>query len=395
MSREIVVDPASDLFITNFIVWAEGLKHYIFTKILPLTLPNDNKYREEYALILISEEAMAIWIVAFTDPSVDRNPSNNYQMLEILGDRQLESLFSNFVVSIYPKMTESLLTELKSTYMSKNKQNEMANKLGLNKWIRTNFDNTIHTSEDLFESLFGALFKIGERYIGKGNGYALCSNLITNLYYDLEIDPEFVLLRPITQFKQIVEKLDWGVARPEKFVADEFGIVENIENSDSDQKWRLVLKLTKSASDFINRYLNKPILNGGIIASQVNANKPSLINAAFNEALMNLKSLYGIDHDWAVNRSEKETTDLIESIAKNRMDQDKIISAYFPKITKSDKSQFIQFVGMDSSSNHIILSSIVGDFKEPLINLKKFAINLYAQTGKHDPSRPVVYNPNF
>ncbi len=379
----------------NYPKWVEGLRHFLFTKIIPLALPNFNKNRDQYAVILISDKAMAIWIVCFTDQSVDRNITSNNQMLEILGDRELESLFSNFVISLDPTIDEAFLTELKSTYMSKNKQKDMSNKLGLNKWLRTNVDNTIHTSEDLFEALFGALFKIGETYIGKGNGYALCNNLLTTLYYDLKIDRNSILLQPITQVKQIVEKLGWGQAQPEKFVLEEMGIVQNIENEENEFKWALVLKLTKNAQSFIQNILKKPIVAGGIIASQTNINKPTLRNTAFDEALKNLKSLYDIDYKWAVQYSEKELDEQIKSIAKNRMIQDKIEKGYFPKIIKSGESQFIQFVGIDNSSKEVILSTIVGDFKEPLVNLKSFAIRLYANSGKQDITQPIVYDPNY
>jgi len=392
---EVVIDPASDLFYKDYAKWVNGLRHFLFTKIIPRALPNNNKNRDLYANILISEEAMTIWIICFTDQSVDRNPGNNYQQLEILGDRQLESIFSSFVINLFPKISESLLTELKQTYLSKNKQKDVSNKLELNKWIRSNFDNTIHTSEDLLEALFGALFKIGETYIGKGNGYALATNLVANLYYDLEIDPDAILLKALTQVKEISEKLGWGQKQPQKFDQDEFGVVQNIEDESDEYKWSLTLKLTKNARNFIEKTLGKPILNGGIIASKVSSNKESVVNMSYEEALKNLKLLYGVDYDWASKYSKTELDQLIKSIANNRMKQDKLVSAYFPKITKSENKQFLQFVGIDDTSNHIILSSIIGDFKEPLINLKTFAIKLYSNNGKYDPSQPIVYDPNY
>ena len=392
---EIVTDPASDLFYKDYTKWVKGLRHFLFTQILPRALPEKNMNRDLYANILISEEAMTIWIICFTDQSVDRNPGNNYQQLEILGDRQLESIFSSFVINLFPKISESLLTELKQTYLSKNKQKDVSNLLGLNKWIRTNFDNTIHTSEDLLEALFGALFKIGETYIGKGNGYALATNLVSNLYHDLEIDPNLILLKALTQVKEISEKLGWGQKQPQKFDADEFGVVQNIEDESDDYKWSLTLKLTKNARNFIEKILNKPILNGGIIASKVSSNKESVVNMSYEEALKNLKDLYGVDYDWASKYTKTELDDLIKSIANNRMQQDKLVSAYFPKITKSENKQFLQFVGIDGNSKHIILSSIIGDFKEPLINLKTFAIKLYSNNGKYDASQPIVYDPNY
>lgn len=389
---EIVIDPASDLFYTDFKRWFEGFRHFIFTTIVPRALPNDNKNRNAYALILISKEAMDIWVVAFTDASVDRNPGSNYETLEFLGDRQLESLFSNFAVSLYPQMNQALLTELKSTYMSKNKQKDMAIKLGLNKWVRTNFNLTIHTSEDLFESMFGALFKIGELYIGKGSGYALANNLLTNLYYDLEVNPDEILLRPITQFKEIVEKLGWGQRLPDKFVAEEFGLPENIEDESSDFKWKITLKLTKNAKEFIENVLNKPVSNT-ILSIQQSTNKNAVKTMAFDKALIEIKSLYGIDYTWASKYSDDELNTLIGTGAKNRMEIDKIVRVYFPKMTKSEKYQFTQFVGVDGLGKHIILVSVAGNFKEPLTNLKKFAIDLYASSGRQDPTKLIEYKP--
>ena len=388
---EIVIDPESDLFYKDPIKWLEGLRNFLFTEIIPKALPNDNKNRDKYGSILISENAMNVWIVTFTDQSVDRNTLKNNQVLEMLGDRQLESLFTNLVYRLYPQITEDLLTELKSTYMSKNSQKNMANKLGLNKWVRNNFDNTIHTSEDLFEALFGGLFVIGEEYIGKGNGYALCNNLITSLYYDLEIDPDAILLRPITQVKEIIEKLGWGDRQEQKFDAAELGTIENIEDDTSDYKWSLTLKLTKNAKLFIKNILKREIVNGGILANTVAANKDTLKNNAFSEALKNLKEFYGVDHKWAVNYAQEELEGIIKLIAKTRMEQDKIVKVYFAKIMKTGTTQFLQLVGIDNYNNHIILISVVGNFKEPVVNLKQFAVKFYSDHGKISSTQPIVY----
>lgn len=393
---EVVIDPASDLFITDPIKWFKGYRHFIFTEIVPRVLPLSNPNRDAYGQILISDQAMAIWQVSITHESVNRNPGSNNEMLEMLGDRELESIFSNYVTSLYPKMTEDLLTELKSTYMSKVKQRDMAIKLGLHKWTRTYFNVTIHTSEDLFESMFGALFKIGETYIGKGNGYALCNNLLANLYYDLKINPDDIFLRSRSQLKEIIEKLGWGKQIEQKFDEKEWGvIVPNItgdEDNEDENKWSLTLKLTKNARDFIKNVLGKEIINGGILATRIGKTKKNLINEASQDALNTLKDAYNIDFKWAVNYSKQQLENMITESTKIRMKQDGITSISFSKIFNADGKQMLQLIGQEANGNMVILMSVVASTKTRINLIKLFAVKSYSESGKFDPSKLIVYS---
>lgn len=401
ISMSIEVNPDPKLFITDYKQWVEGLRNFLFRGIIPKVLPNTNKYRNEYARILISDEAMNIWIVAFTDPSVDRNKDKNYELLELLGDRMLASIFTNYVVSLYPDVTEETLTEINATYMSKTKQKEKSENMGLHKWVRINTDITVHTYEDLFEALFGALFKVGDTLIGKGTGYALCTNLITSLYYDLDIDQNEILSRPITQVKEIFEKLGWGDYQEEKFKPDELGtiIAENSTTGERN-KWTLELKLTKNAIKFLMNAKNfedlkpKNIISGGLLARITESNKKTLKNNAFRIALENLKKYYGIDFKWAESFAEKRLNDDIERIAKEQMKRDNLIKIYFPKSKKTDKKQFLQLVGINEYDRQEILVSSEGDFNLSLADLKSFALSIYSKYGKQDPTKSIIYNAN-
>lgn len=390
---QVIIDPPSDLFHKDFKAWVTGLRHFIFTEILPMVIPPDNQYRNDYGKILISDEAMKIWVVGFTDPSVDRNPDSNYELLELLGDRQLESCFTNFVVNRYPDITEKTLTEAKSIYASKIEQAKKARELGLHKWVRTNTDLTIHTSEDLYESLFGVLFKIGDQLIGKGNGYALCSNLTAYLFYDLSIDYEAIMTRPVTQIKEIFEKLGWS--ERDKFKVEELGIATFRNLPDGSTKWTLELRLTNKAMDFLRRE-GKVDAKGPVLTLTEANNKPTLETEGYKDAVQALKSRFGIDYKWATDYAEKKIDADTKTIAGERIKQDNVTQVYFSKYKKTGDRQFIQLLGTDRASNRIIiLLSVNSERNAPLSTLKDFTLRYYASNGKVNPIISVNYDPSF
>lgn len=390
---ELYTDPPSDLFYKDFNKWLEGLRHFIFTKILPLAIPAENQYRNDYAKILISDNAMKIWVVSFTDPSYDRNPDSNYELLELLGDRQLESLFTNFVVARYPNITEKTITEAKSTYMSKLDQAKKARELGLHKWVRTNMDLTIHTSEDLFESMFGALFKIGDLYIGKGTGYSLCNNLLTALFYNLTIDFDAIMTRSVTQIKEIFEKLGWSEL--EKFKVEELGKPTFETLPDGTLRWSLELRLLPRALAFLKTE-GKLDTKGPVLTLKKGNNKTTLQTEAYFEAVKALKDRFGIDYKWASEYAEKKSDKEIREIAGERIIQDNLNQVFFSKNKKSGDRQFLQLLGTEKGTNRIvILLSVNSEFNVPLINLKNFSLKYYAANGKINPTINVNYDPNF
>jgi hypothetical protein len=337
---------------------------------------------------------MKIWVISFTDPSYDRNPDSNYELLELLGDRQLESLFANYLVRSHPDITEKTITEAKATYISKIEQAKRARKLGLHKWVRTNVDISIHTSEDLFESLFGALFTIGDRYIGSGNGYALCNNLLVSLYYDIDINYEAIMTRPITQIKEIFEKLDWSDL--EKFSINELGIPQYITLSDGSAKWTVQLKLPDGAVRFLKqenllRQNESPIL----VVKEADT-KETLKTEAYKDFVQVLKNRYGIDYNWAKNYVDVNMKIENEKIVINRMKQEGIADVFFSKNKKVGNYQFIQLLGNKRDTRRIvILLSINAPFNILLQELKKFALKYYDAKGSIDPTKSVNYEANF
>ena len=158
--------------------WINQLQQMIYTKIAPLAIPdNDTKRRIQ----LVNQEAMMIWVRAFTHKSFDPNAENNYELLEHLGDKAIGLAFDQYLINKFPAteneaaITESESSELITSYMSKQNQAEMSANLGLDNWVRTLFDKSMHVREDIFESMFGALIQIGDRVMGKGVGYVSVS----------------------------------------------------------------------------------------------------------------------------------------------------------------------------------------------------------------------------
>jgi hypothetical protein len=336
-----------------------------------------------------------MWVVAFTDPSYDRNQDSNYQLIELLGDRVLYSVFNNLAVRKYPQITEELLTLVNNRYMSKIKQSEMSKQLGLAKWIRTNIDLTIHTHEDLFESMFGMLFKICDLLIGNGNGYAFCSNLITNLYYDLTIDLDEIMSDPITQIKEIFEKLNW--TPKDKFKPEHLGVIRpNNDPLQPDHKWLLELRLNNYAINFIQTHDQFRGKKLEIILARVSGkDKKSVQAQAFAEALKTLHKYYGIDYKWAEKYADDKMDKEARSIAGAKMDNDRIKKLFFPKSVKSTNKQFLQLVGITPDGRSKILLTVVSDFDIPLNNLKSFALYFYATSNNININNGVEYDQEF
>lgn len=391
---EVIEDPPSHLFVTNPQLWYDSFRHFLFTKLVPRCLPNDDPDRNDYARLLISDEAMKIWVVGYTDPTFDPNRDSNYQLLELLGDRIGHAVFSDYVIKLNPEVTEEILTKINNKYLAKVEQAKIARKVGLNKWVRTNIDVSIHTSEDLFESTFGCLYKIGDQLIGKGNGYALCRNLMTNLFYDLRIKLAEITADPVTQIKEIFEKLNWQIDPNVKWKSEELGVVKPINDPQDNNKWIVTLKLTPPAIEFLK---NEGLWDnlGPVLTVTKAEDKKILKTVSFKEALEKLNVRFKINYKWAVDFSDRRFDQDFTSIARNRMNQEGIKSIHFSKNYKIKDKQFLQLIGTNSENREIVLLTVQSNFKVPLYDLKLFTIRYYSANGRASASDLVIYDENF
>ncbi len=152
------------------------------------------------------------WNNAITHKSVD--PINNYEMLEYEGDLILKPCFTSALIEIFPDLTEQEATNLNSQYMSKRGQGPMARQLKLNMFLRTN-TNDKKQDEDIFESFFGAIYRLGERIRdGVGYGYArgFMRNIVNSIRGSIKRelgagDPKTILEQRISQLTRASGKV--------------------------------------------------------------------------------------------------------------------------------------------------------------------------------------------
>ena len=131
---------------------------------------------ELYKLALIHRSASL-----FLD---DGTPINN-ERLEFLGDAVIESIVSDYLFIEFPEENEGFLTQLRSRLVSRSALNRLAMKIGLNRYIITQANNTYlqkHLLGDALEAMMGAV------YLDKGYDFTnrLFINRLLKRYVDLD-----------------------------------------------------------------------------------------------------------------------------------------------------------------------------------------------------------------
>lgn len=162
---------------------------------------------------LLNEEALSnYWVPAFTHSSVDA--TNNYEKLEFYGDKVLNYAFASYIRQRFEnKLDQEKATLLLNRYMSKKFQAELSRKLGLIELVRHDPDAPnvgIDIQEDIFESFFGAFTTLADDKIQPGLGYIYSFNLLSDIFNNIAIELSEVQKDPITQLKELFEKLQWG-----------------------------------------------------------------------------------------------------------------------------------------------------------------------------------------
>jgi dsRNA-specific ribonuclease len=166
--------------------WLARLKEMISKLLLNIIDEEDIEY-------YFSEDAIKIWILAFTNETF--SPSNNNEDLEYLGDIILKSIFPKYLMRRFPNLHKNDYTELNTRYMSKIEQGKLGYEMGFSKLdgkkphlIRTKGVDvmTVNLVADAFEAFFGALDTISDN-IEDGLGYKNCYNMIFYLFKDKKI----------------------------------------------------------------------------------------------------------------------------------------------------------------------------------------------------------------
>lgn len=161
---------------------------------------------------MTSSELMPIWIKAFTHDSY--SIEDNYELLEFIGDRNLEVSFITYVVKHVKGVTEKIATQLKRAYMSEGEhgfQSKTAKSMHFDQYIRYIGPKLGHKIlEDVFESFFGALYQIGNK-VQIGLGDTLCNSFL-EMIMDKNGGIDIALAREVskTLVNERFRSLKWG-----------------------------------------------------------------------------------------------------------------------------------------------------------------------------------------
>jgi dsRNA-specific ribonuclease len=151
------------------------------------------KIKQKYIDELLSETNLKIYSIIFTDKTAD--PINNYEYYETLGDSTANNCIVWYLSRRFPQIfcakCVKILARLKINYVSKTTFSSIAQTLNFWKFI-TASENERSTKmkpllENVFEGFFGATQLILDNKFGIGTGYAICYNIIKNIYDDIQI----------------------------------------------------------------------------------------------------------------------------------------------------------------------------------------------------------------
>lgn len=99
---------------------------------------------------------------------VEDGPPVNNERLEFLGDAILEAIVSDYLFIEFPDKNEGFLTQIRSKIVSRSSLNEIAVKIGLDRYVIVQYSNN-HIQKHLYGDALEAI--IGAIYLDKGYDY--------------------------------------------------------------------------------------------------------------------------------------------------------------------------------------------------------------------------------
>jgi dsRNA-specific ribonuclease len=307
---------------------------------------------KELALKFVSAKAMKVWATAFTHSTFDSE--DNYESLETLGDGVLDYIFTKLLLSRIPDATSQDMTVYTSKYMSKPIQAEYSRKAGLPQWVRIEGSGAKHVdvSEDVYESIFGALDQVGND-ITPGLGTTLCYELLNRIFFDVvfnvDLDRSQGQLDNKTFLQQSSKGLGWDIQ-------DSLGISEYTEKlADKTNFSRIII--SEYARNFLRGYgIEVPSVLGEATAPT----KKGALTQAWNKA-RELTREAGFTHEFVTDVKQTQVfsvfdQDLVAAVkakvlAQYGTDQIKFVQ---PQSTYNVNTSVIQLVTLDDK--HILAS---------------------------------------
>ena len=168
---------------------------------------NEKKFKSSLKNILgFSPKNLSLYSQAFRHNSVAKEIKegikDSNERLEYLGDAILSTVIADFLFRKFPYKDEGFLTKMRSKMVSRDHLNQLAVKLGLNKFLSLNTDPGLKFSSmngDAFEALIGAI------YLDKG--FSFTQNFIVNRILKFHVNVEKIL-ETETDFKS--KLMEWS-----------------------------------------------------------------------------------------------------------------------------------------------------------------------------------------
>jgi len=185
------------------------------------------KLKKKYIDLLTDDKNLKIYSQVFTHPTIDSEV--NYEFFEILGDQTVNKAIVWYLSRRYPFLQSPLgvkiISRLKINLVAKKTFADIGYNLKLWDFVSVDEETRLNrmkkTLEDVFEAFFGATEYILDSQIRNGVGYAICYNIIENLFNDIHISLKYEdLFDAKTRLKESFDyhkKIKSGILFNEKY----------------------------------------------------------------------------------------------------------------------------------------------------------------------------------
>jgi len=188
-----------------------GIRDDSFKNLLT-TILKRGKVSQQVIELLLDDEGMKLYDIAFTHPSIDME--NNYEYLEFLGDSVVNTAIVWYIARRFKKLQGSngvkVLARLKINLISKKSFADCAQRLRL--WDYVSCSETVRMTnkkkvlEDVFEAFFGVTTFLMDNKIFNCSGYAVVYAIVSSLFDEIEISLRYEdLFDARTRIKEIFD----------------------------------------------------------------------------------------------------------------------------------------------------------------------------------------------
>ena len=169
--------------------------------------------------LTLSREDMTDFARAFTNPDVQPDPTQNYELLETLGDNTLNKCVLWYLSYRFPQLNcpeaIDIITKLKISIIESHSFADIATHLGFFPYIsyaKPGLNEPVGAVEkrkmleDVFEAFFAAVELVLDRKVKPGMGFVVCSKLLSMILDERDYSLQYSkLVEPNTRLKELLD----------------------------------------------------------------------------------------------------------------------------------------------------------------------------------------------